>query len=556
MQIHARKRKIRAALGILLAILGIASIATQVQARPAKPAKPPQSAPVEKDSIVLMPLRLSGADKVMKASMEAALVNGLQQKYTVISGEAVEKGVKEIFTKESAKKDCNADLCYVEISVKFKVGLIAIAEVNKIEGGYLLALSIKDVVTNEVKSQPSSCENCNSFQVIEKLKELSAMMAPAPAQTTQAVVAAPVEVPQPKINQNDPDAVLWAEVQKGNTADDYQVYLDTYPKGKYTPLAKARIKKQKEQELAETRKLQEEATAEQTQKDSSAWESAKTSATENSYQQYLSNYPNGNYVNLAKARIAKLQKDLADQEAHDDKKAWEDAVATATKSGYEEYIGIYPQGKYVAQARASISKLDQAEKRAAQEQERKFNEEVAAEVAKQARLDREAAAQLAQQDRNAWDSANGASTEASYQNYLNRYPQGSYAALAQTRITTLRKAALAANERRQREAQVTSTPAATTYSSYPTSYGDMPQIAKRNNCTACHAIGKRVVGPAWADVAQKYKGDPNAEAKLILKVSNGGGGVWGSMRMPSMDAAGTKQADIKELVQFILGLAK
>jgi cytochrome c len=82
---------------------------------------------------------------------------------------------------------------------------------------------------------------------------------------------------------------------------------------------------------------------------------------------------------------------------------------------------------------------------------------------------------------------------------------------------------------------------------------EMPALAKKNNCTACHAIDKKVVGPAWADVAKKYKGQ-DMEAKLITKVSKGGSGVWGSMPMPANDPAGTKQADIKELVKFVLAL--
>jgi cytochrome c len=83
---------------------------------------------------------------------------------------------------------------------------------------------------------------------------------------------------------------------------------------------------------------------------------------------------------------------------------------------------------------------------------------------------------------------------------------------------------------------------------------DMPELAKKNNCTACHAIDKKVVGPAWADVAKKYKGDAGAEAKLITKVSKGGSGVWGSMPMPANDAAGKKQDDMKALVKFVLAL--
>ena len=84
----------------------------------------------------------------------------------------------------------------------------------------------------------------------------------------------------------------------------------------------------------------------------------------------------------------------------------------------------------------------------------------------------------------------------------------------------------------------------------------MPPLAKENNCTVCHAIDKRVVGPAWMDVSKKYKGDPNAEARLVAKVSKGGAGVWGSMPMPANDASGQKQDQIRTLVRFILGLAK
>jgi cytochrome c551/c552 len=94
---------------------------------------------------------------------------------------------------------------------------------------------------------------------------------------------------------------------------------------------------------------------------------------------------------------------------------------------------------------------------------------------------------------------------------------------------------------------------------------EMPALAKKNNCTACHAIDKKVVGPAWMDVSKKYKGatkfeyngkEYGLEEGLMMKVSKGGSGHWGTMPMPANDAAGTKQADIKELVKFVLGLAK
>jgi cytochrome c len=85
---------------------------------------------------------------------------------------------------------------------------------------------------------------------------------------------------------------------------------------------------------------------------------------------------------------------------------------------------------------------------------------------------------------------------------------------------------------------------------------DMPDLAKKNGCAACHSIDKKIVGPAWMDVAKKYKDDAGAEAKLIDKVSKGGGGVWGKVPMPAIDASGKKHDDIKQLVQFILALDK
>jgi len=85
---------------------------------------------------------------------------------------------------------------------------------------------------------------------------------------------------------------------------------------------------------------------------------------------------------------------------------------------------------------------------------------------------------------------------------------------------------------------------------------EMPELAKKNGCTACHAIDKKVVGPAWMDVSKKYKGVAGIEELLIVKVSKGGSGNWGTVPMIANDPTGAKQPQIKELVEFVLGLAK
>ena len=78
-------------------------------------------------------------------------------------------------------------------------------------------------------------------------------------------------------------------------------------------------------------------------------------------------------------------------------------------------------------------------------------------------------------------------------------------------------------------------------------------LAQKNNCLGCHTLDKKLVGPAWRDVAKKYKGVPGIEHKLIVTVSTGGVGNWGDMPMPAM-APAVKEEDIRALVKFVLSL--
>lgn len=77
-------------------------------------------------------------------------------------------------------------------------------------------------------------------------------------------------------------------------------------------------------------------------------------------------------------------------------------------------------------------------------------------------------------------------------------------------------------------------------------------LAKKHNCTACHQVDKKSVGPAYKDVAAKYKGQADAAAKLAVKVKKGGQGVWGQIPMPPNAAA--PDADIDKLVKWVLAM--
>ena len=76
------------------------------------------------------------------------------------------------------------------------------------------------------------------------------------------------------------------------------------------------------------------------------------------------------------------------------------------------------------------------------------------------------------------------------------------------------------------------------------------ELATKSGCTTCHAIDKKVIGPAFKDVAAKYRGNKAAEGELIKKVKAGSKGVWGDIPMPPN--AHLKDDDIKTIVTWIM----
>lgn len=76
-------------------------------------------------------------------------------------------------------------------------------------------------------------------------------------------------------------------------------------------------------------------------------------------------------------------------------------------------------------------------------------------------------------------------------------------------------------------------------------------LAQKSGCLMCHGINAAILGPAYKDIAQKYKDDKTAEARLVEKVKVGGSGVWGKMPMPA-NSPKVKDEDIKTIVKWIL----
>lgn len=79
-----------------------------------------------------------------------------------------------------------------------------------------------------------------------------------------------------------------------------------------------------------------------------------------------------------------------------------------------------------------------------------------------------------------------------------------------------------------------------------------PALAAKKACMACHGIDNKIVGPAFKDVAKKYKGQKGIEAKLAEKVMKGGKGAWGEVAMPANPQVSPEEA--KKLVAWIMAL--
>ncbi len=77
-------------------------------------------------------------------------------------------------------------------------------------------------------------------------------------------------------------------------------------------------------------------------------------------------------------------------------------------------------------------------------------------------------------------------------------------------------------------------------------------LAKAKNCLSCHAVDKKIVGPAYQDVARKYAGQKDASDKLASKIMKGGAGVWGVIPMPVNSQV--NEAEAKKLANWILSL--
>lgn len=97
-------------------------------------------------------------------------------------------------------------------------------------------------------------------------------------------------------------------------------------------------------------------------------------------------------------------------------------------------------------------------------------------------------------------------------------------------------------------------PAVAPAESLPSANLDVVALATRYGCLSCHGVNAKIVGPAYKDVAAKYRDDPKAFEKIAAQIHNGGSGKWGSVLMPPFPMV--NEADTKMLANWIMSQAK
>ncbi len=198
---------------------------------------------------------------------------------------------------------------------------------------------------------------------------------------------------------------FWSSVSKGNVAEEYELYLDQYPKGKYVPEAKRRLDKLKGKvsgsELPEpVARTGVDATPEDI-----LWATVKQNHRAEEYQAYLQAYPQGRFVQAAKVQMQKLVREGEEATRRADDEAWRFAELLGSSVALQRYLDAYPQGRHRGKVGPLLERARQKEVREAED--------------------------------TAWKAAEAKGDFDSYKAYGDAYPKGAYQPLLQLRLNTL-----------------------------------------------------------------------------------------------------------------------
>jgi cytochrome c len=77
-------------------------------------------------------------------------------------------------------------------------------------------------------------------------------------------------------------------------------------------------------------------------------------------------------------------------------------------------------------------------------------------------------------------------------------------------------------------------------------------LATTKSCMSCHMVERKIIGPAFKDIAARYRDDKGAGDRLAAKIIKGGSGAWGPITMPANSQV--SEADARKLAAWVLSL--
>lgn len=148
------------------------------------------AAAAEKPVLVLFPIQVGETEQDWESHFGSALQEGLQTRFEVFYGPAVEKELE----KEYSKIDCSVEQCQQNVAIAFNGELVGDASVIKAGNGYSLKFVINNVITGKIEeSKTFPCRDCDVFAVQDAFRSIGL------GQSAQATIAAPQPsyTPQP-----------------------------------------------------------------------------------------------------------------------------------------------------------------------------------------------------------------------------------------------------------------------------------------------------------------------------------------------------------------------
>lgn len=147
----------------------------------------------------------------------------------------------------------------------------------------------------------------------------------------------------------------WDAVKSSSRVEDFQNYLRDYPNGQFGPIARLKISQLGGN--APTNPLVNSTAEEQ------YWDSINNSQRAQDFQSYLNNYPNGKYAALARLRISQLGGNTMQYSpvvSAVEEQYWNSVRNSQRPQDFQDYLNTYPNGQYVLVARLRINQLTAA----------------------------------------------------------------------------------------------------------------------------------------------------------------------------------------------------